>query len=1036
MAGLGRNDSKKLTSLLLQPPNSSFSWNDVPSGNILMPVTQMEPGTEDYADADTFLGQEPNKAQQFPTAPEKASVAESSPSGSFSQLQQPLRPPPAQMQASPLTQFVGSPVAPTENLSAVPEASFQASQPLQDQTSPALAPPPMGPPMNFHRQSPLTHASFLRQTAHSSHTIASGPGIVATSPIGQSQGALSHQGPGQNGPPPQNFYAPSLSQTSAFSHDPSFSASPPASFEQPLHSYVPDHAQIPVSPPGATYVPVRPHWFYNKEIENKIVWIPFSLLDSTNLEEASARLAFGSEIVVTTDGGRYDVDVGARLRRPVYWDETPSQVRRCTWFYKLEGQNRFVPYEEHVAFILEDHYRKAMATGSWHQKLELPGNQTVVMHNSSVMVHFLPSSHPDEWGNVSEGQTRPRVVKRGIEDVETIEEGEPSQIDHLVFVVHGVGSVCDFRFRSVEECLDDIRHISLGLIKSHFSVPSQEGNIGRIEFLPVSWHSTLHSDATGIDSALKHITLRSIPKLRHFTNDTLLDILFYTSPVYCQTIVDTVGSEINRLYSKFTERNPSFKGTVALAGHSLGSLILYDILSHQGDTSSQSSSTDVFVDSPKAEITPPPTSTHASEEASELLQNADKDVSVESVFQELMLGDYISKIHEEKIDIETLKMCSEGDLREMGLPMGPRKKLLSYMKELSEKQSQHKAPPTQPAKAAPHQQVPLSPQASVSPQVGRKRESVASVNYSMGMAGTGQLSVSYPKINFHPSCFFALGSPIAMFLVVRGNETLCEDFRLPTCPAFFNIFHPFDPVAYRMETLIDPNFTACPVLIPHHKGRKRMHLELKESLSRMGSDLKQRFMDSLRYTWNSLNEFARAHRSSPAQMEAEVDRVLQEEIIRQADAAEVESTVTVSDLQGIEDIGVGQLNGGRRIDYVLQEKPIESFNEYLFALASHACYWESEDTVLLILKELYALQGFAPQLATGRSASQPKVQLYNPAAPLGNTSVVVPPPPMPLLSPSKETYVAPSGVPPLPLDGPSAPPPLQGFVRVSPLTRK
>lgn len=969
-----------------------------------MPVTQMEPGTEDYADADTFLGQEPNKAQQFPTAPEKASVAESSPSGSFSQLQQPLRPPPAQMQASPLTQFAGSPVAPTENLSAVPEASFQASQPLQDQTSPALAPPPMGPPMNFHRQSPLTHASFLRQTAHSSHTIASGPGIGATSPIGQSQGALSHQGPGQNGPPPQNFYAPSLSQTSAFSHDPSFSASPPASFEQPLNSYVPDHAQIPVSPPGATYVPVRPHWFYNKEIENKIVWIPFSLLDSTNLEEASARLAFGSEIVVTTDGGRYDVDVGARLRRPVYWDETPSQVRRCTWFYKLEGQNRFVPYEEHVAFILEDHYRKAMATGSWHQKLELPGNQTVVMHNSSVMVHFLPSSHPDEWGNVSEGQTRPRVVKRGIEDVETIEEGEPSQIDHLVFVVHGVGSVCDFRFRSVEECLDDIRHISLGLIKSHFSVPSQEGNIGRIEFLPVSWHSTLHSDATGIDSALKHITLRSIPKLRHFTNDTLLDILFYTSPVYCQTIVDTVGSEINRLYSKFTERNPSFKGTVALAGHSLGSLILYDILSHQGDTSSQSSSTDVFVDSPKAEITPPPTSTHASEEASELLQNADKDVSVESVFQELMLGDYISKIHEEKIDIETL--------------------------------SQHKAPPTQPAKAAPHQQVPLSPQTSVNPQVGRKRESVASVNYSMGMAGTGQLSVSYPKINFHPSCFFALGSPIAMFLVVRGNETLCEDFRLPTCPAFFNIFHPFDPVAYRMETLIDPNFTACPVLIPHHKGRKRMHLELKESLSRMGSDLKQRFMDSLRYTWNSLNEFARAHRSSPAQMEAEVDRVLQEEIIRQADAAEVESTVTVSDLQGIEDIGVGQLNGGRRIDYVLQEKPIESFNEYLFALASHACYWESEDTVLLILKELYALQGFAPQLATGRSASQPKVQLYNPAAPLGNTSVVVPPPPMPLLSPSKETYVAPSGVPPLPLDGPSAPPPLQGFVRVSPLTRK
>lgn len=36
---------------------------------------------------------------------------------------------------------------------------------------------------------------------------------------------------------------------------------------------------------------------------------------------------------------------------------------------------------------------------------------------------------------------------------------------------------------------------------------------------------------------------------------------------------------------------------------------------------------------------------------------------------------------------------------------------------------------------------------------------------------------------------------------------------------------------------------------------------------------------------------------------------------------------------------IGMLNGGNRIDYVLQEKPIESFNEYLFALQSHLCYW-------------------------------------------------------------------------------------------------
>lgn len=30
--------------------------------------------------------------------------------------------------------------------------------------------------------------------------------------------------------------------------------------------------------------------------------------------------------------------------------------------------------------------------------------------------------------------------------------GEPSQIDHLVFVVHGIGSFCDVKFRNIVEC--------------------------------------------------------------------------------------------------------------------------------------------------------------------------------------------------------------------------------------------------------------------------------------------------------------------------------------------------------------------------------------------------------------------------------------------------------------------------------------------------------------------------------------------------------------------------------------------------------
>ena len=49
-----------------------------------------------------------------------------------------------------------------------------------------------------------------------------------------------------------------------------------------------------------------------------------------------------------------------------------------------------------------------------------------------------------------------------------------------------------------------------------------------------------------------------------------------------------------------------------------------------------------------------------------------------------------------------------------------------------------------------------------------------------------------------------------------------------------------------------------------------------------------------------------------------------------------------------------ELNQGNRIDFVLQEAPFESFNEYVFALGSHLCYWESEDTSLMILKDIYS----------------------------------------------------------------------------------
>jgi hypothetical protein len=37
---------------------------------------------------------------------------------------------------------------------------------------------------------------------------------------------------------------------------------------------------------GAMYRPVYHHWFFRKEIETKVLWQPFSMVDSLALEEA------------------------------------------------------------------------------------------------------------------------------------------------------------------------------------------------------------------------------------------------------------------------------------------------------------------------------------------------------------------------------------------------------------------------------------------------------------------------------------------------------------------------------------------------------------------------------------------------------------------------------------------------------------------------------------------------------------------------------------------------------------------------------
>lgn len=58
-------------------------------------------------------------------------------------------------------------------------------------------------------------------------------------------------------------------------------------------------------------------------------------------------------VIVCTDGGRYDVQLYDRTRTSVYWEEEPTEVRRCSWFYKGDADSRFIPYSEEFSEKLE-----------------------------------------------------------------------------------------------------------------------------------------------------------------------------------------------------------------------------------------------------------------------------------------------------------------------------------------------------------------------------------------------------------------------------------------------------------------------------------------------------------------------------------------------------------------------------------------------------------------------------------------------------------------------------------------------------------
>jgi hypothetical protein len=352
-------------------------------------------------------------------------------------------------------------------------------------------------------------------------------------------------------------------------------------------------------------------------------------------------------------------------------------------------------------------------------------------------------------------------------------DDDGSDVDHLVLIVHGIGEMLqaiDFfglsTLPTIVDCCGFLRKNHEEVLEARFNQLFQtldgvpQPRKGRVEYLPVEWHEsfTIQSQRRLLTSTASHtgnfsindISLRTIPQLRQFANDTLMDVLYFMSPEHHDIIIDIVVSEMNYIVERFRSLT-GFKGDVSLVGHSLGSIITWDILDNQRV--------------PMASSEPSERTTSHQEEPQVKEPSSDSNT-------------------------ETISASNKGE---------------------------------DPDSVSPQQEAPQ-------PYVSQEREDPRQPYcVSQEQEDAFHETTAYPQLSFNVDNAFMLGSPIPVFLMIRNQrKPLSPDFTLVGCSRVFNIFHPYDPVAYRIEPLLDPrNAEIEPKIMTHCKyGRMIVGVKL------------------------------------------------------------------------------------------------------------------------------------------------------------------------------------------------------------------
>ncbi|XP_072736559.1 membrane-associated phosphatidylinositol transfer protein 2 isoform X6 [Ciconia boyciana] len=343
---------------------------------------------------------------------------------------------------------------------------------------------------------------------------------------------------------------------------------------------------------------------------------------------------------------------------------------------------------------------------------------------------------------------------------------QPSKIHVLLLVLHG-GNILDSGSGDQSSKQGDVNTITTvfdTVMRVHY--PAALGHIA-IRLVPcpaicseafslVSSLSPYSHDEGCLSNSQDHIPLAALP------------LLATSSPQY-QEAVATVIIRANQAYSEFirSQEGMSFNGQVCLVGDCVGGILGFDALCYSNQTVSES-------------------------------QNSSRRGSVVSVQDTDLLSPGITVNN---------SYCSSGSNLEASRHLSrsnidiPRSNGEDPKKQLPRKRSDSSTYELDTIKQ--HQAFLSSLHSSVLRNDPGSRRSSSSTMLDGGNIG---------KFEFEITDFFLFGSPLGLVLALRKTVIPALDiFQLrPACQQVYNLFHPADPSASRLEPLLERKFYLLP----------------------------------------------------------------------------------------------------------------------------------------------------------------------------------------------------------------------------------